>query len=124
MLIAEKLSTLSAINVSICRAKSLPTGRIRAAVVGPMSLPVVTFDDFIWIGRCSLLGRGAGGEIRRSRRLVWLENVQALKLLIQNRQRLELLGLDHLGFEPILDFILLYFFEILVIIVEMSIEAQ
>ena len=48
----------------------------------------------------NLRGRGGG-------RVVRLEDVEALELLVQDGQRLELLGLMHLRLEPVLDFILL-----------------
>ena len=124
MLIAEQLSTLSAVDVAIRRAKSLPTCRIRATIIGTVSLPMITFNDFIWIWWRSLLGCSAGDETRRTWRIVRLENIQALELLVKHRQGLEFLGFDHLGLEPILDFVLFHLLQILMIVVKMSMRAQ
>lgn len=124
MLIAEQLSALPAIDIAVRRAKPLPTSRIRATIVGPMSLPVVAFNDFIWIWWGSLLRCSLGNEIGRAWSIIRLENIQTLELLVQNRQRLEFFGFDHLGLEPILDFILLDFFEVFVIVVKMSMRTQ
>ena len=56
--------------------------------------------------------------------VVRFENIEALKLLVENRQWLEFLRLDHLRLEPILDLVLFYLFKVLVIVVEMSIQLQ
>lgn len=58
--------------------------------------------------------------MRRCQSTVRFEDVETSKLLIQDRERLELLCLFDLLLEPILDFILLHFFEVLVVVVEMS----
>lgn len=120
MLVAKQLPALPAIDIAIRRTKPLPTSRIRATIVGPMSLPVVAFDDFIWIWGGSLLGCSAGDKVGRAWSIIRLENIQILEFLVQNRQRLESLGFDHLRLKPILDFVLLYFFEVFVIVVKMS----
>lgn len=53
-------------------------------------------------------------------RIVGFEYIQAFEFLVQHRERLELLRLVHLHFKPVLDFILLYFLEVGVGIVQMS----
>ena len=85
---------------------------------------MISSDDFIRIRRCSFLGRTAGSNGWRPRGIVWFENIQTFELLIQHGERLESLCLDHLTFEPVFDFILLDFFKILVVVIEMSNLAQ
>jgi hypothetical protein len=60
------------------------------------------------------------GGGRRRRRAVRFEDVEAFELLVQDGERLELLRLDHLLLEPILDLILLFLDEVLVVVIEMS----
>jgi hypothetical protein len=57
-----------------------------------------------------------GGRWRRGR-AVGFEDVEAFELLVQYGERLELLRLDHLLLEPVLDLILLFLDEVLVVIV-------
>ena len=54
--------------------------------------------------------------------IVGFKNIKALEFLIEDRKGLKSLGFHHLRLEPILDFILFNLFEVLVIIVEMSIQ--
>ena len=54
--------------------------------------------------------------------IIGLEDVNALQLLIEHSQWLELLCLDHLFLEPIFDLVLFFFFNFFVYIVEMSIQ--
>ena len=60
------------------------------------------------------------GRRWRRWRAVRFEDVKPLEFLVQYGERLEFLRLDHLLLEPILDFVLLFFDEILVIIVKMA----
>lgn len=62
---------------------------------------------------------GVGGR-RRCGRAVRFEDVEAFELLIQYGKRLKLLRLDHLLLEPVLNLILLFLDEVLVVIVQMS----
>jgi hypothetical protein len=62
--------------------------------------------------------------LRWGRSVVGFEYVKAFQLLVQHCQRLELLGLLHLRLEPVLDFILLFFDEVLVVVVEMSVLVR
>jgi hypothetical protein len=64
------------------------------------------------------------GQACWNRRFVRFEDIEAFEFLVYNCQWLELLCLDNLFVEPILDFVLLYFGQFLVIVVEMSIELQ
>jgi hypothetical protein len=68
--------------------------------------------------------RGVGGRLRRRRGVVGFEDVEAFELLVQNGEWLELLCLLHLRLEPVLDFILLLFDEVLVVVVEMSMNIR
>lgn len=63
---------------------------------------------------------GVGDRLRRRGGVVGFEDVEALKLLVQDGQRLKLLCLLHLRLEPVLHLILLLLDEVLVVIVEMS----
>jgi hypothetical protein len=56
---------------------------------------------------------------RRARYLIRFEDIQILEFLIEDGQRLKALGFDHLGLEPILDFILLDLLQIFVVVVQM-----
>jgi hypothetical protein len=58
--------------------------------------------------------------VRRRGGVVGLEDVEALELLVQDGERLELLCLLHLRLEPVLDLILLFLDEVLVVVVEVS----
>jgi hypothetical protein len=68
-------------------------------------------------------GRVRGGR-RRCRGVVGFEYVKALELLVQDGKWLELLRLLHLRLEPVLDLILLFFYQVLVVVVEMSGEVR
>jgi len=52
--------------------------------------------------------------------VVRFKHVKTLELLVQNRKRLELLCLAHLRLEPVLDLVLLFFDQVLVVVVEVS----
>jgi hypothetical protein len=58
--------------------------------------------------------------MRGCRGVVGFEDVEALELLVQDGEGLELLRLLHLRLEPVLDLILLFDDEVLVVIVEVS----
>jgi hypothetical protein len=64
--------------------------------------------------------RRMGGRLRRRGGVVGFEDVEAFQLLVQYCKGLELLGLFHLRLEPVLDLILLFLDEVLVVVVEMS----
>lgn len=70
--------------------------------------------------RGGAVGGVRGGLLRRRRRVVGFEYVEAFQFLVQDGQRLKLFCLLHLGLEPVLDLILLFFDEVLVVVVEMS----
>lgn len=61
---------------------------------------------------------------RRSRGIVRLEDIQTLELLIQNSEGLKTFCFDHLCLEPVFNFILLDLFQVLVVVIQMSIELQ
>jgi len=68
-------------------------------------------------------GGGAGGVgrgLRRRRGVIRFEYIEAFQLLVQDCKWLELLRLLHLRLEPVLDFILLFLDEVLVVVVEVS----
>jgi hypothetical protein len=69
-------------------------------------------------------GRAAGGmrRGRRRRGVVGLEDVEALQLLVEDGEGLELLRLGHLHLEPRLDLVLLLLDQVLVVVVEVSVE--
>jgi hypothetical protein len=85
-------------------------------------------NHFVCIRPCGLRRRytiswdDSWERIRQGHRLVRFEYIQTFQLLVYDCQRLEFLRLDDLLVEPILDLILLYLWEFLVIIVEMSIK--
>lgn len=54
--------------------------------------------------------------------VIGFEDIQAFQFLVEDCQRLELLRLDHLCLEPSLNFVLLYFLYILVLVVDVSIK--
>jgi len=128
MVLAEQLSALSAIDLAIGRVQSFFAERLRTNIIRPRLLPMRPRHHLVrvnpWRFRGSYWGRGADSRwnCRSRRNIVRFKHLQALQLLIEDREGLELLGLDHLGLEPILDFILFDFFEVLVGIVEMSRE--
>jgi hypothetical protein len=68
--------------------------------------------------------RGVGGRLRRRRGVVGFKDVEAFELLVQDGERLELFCLLHLRLEPVLDFILLLFDKIPVVVVEMSADVS
>lgn len=55
---------------------------------------------------------------------VGLEDVEAAQFLVDDREWLEFLGLEHLLVEPCLDFVLLHFRQLLVGIVNVSVQLQ
>lgn len=60
--------------------------------------------------------------LRRGCRLIRLEDFEAAQLLVNQRQRLEAFGLEHLLVKPRLDLILLFGWQLLVIVVDVSIQ--
>ena len=64
------------------------------------------------------LGHWRGGG------LVGFEDVKATKLLVDEGQGLELLGLEHLLVEPGLDLVLLDLGQFLVVVVDVAVELQ
>jgi hypothetical protein len=73
---------------------------------------------------CGRVVRRMGGRLRRRGGVVGFEDVEAFQLLVQHCKRLELLGLFHLRLEPVLDLILLFLDEVLVVVVEMSVVVR
>jgi hypothetical protein len=63
---------------------------------------------------------GVRGRLRGRGGVVGFEDVEALELLVQDGEGLELLRLLHLRLEPVLDLILLFDDEVLVVVVEVS----
>lgn len=139
MFVTEELSTMPAIDSSIRGSKSPSAKWVRAHIAMP--LPVVLSDDFVWINNWGFRSRGrdwnrtgcslancvrvASPAYRRTGAFViGLEDIDALQLLIEHSQRLKLLRLDHLFLKPILDFILPFFLDLLVGIIEMSVQLQ
>lgn len=120
MFIAEKPSTLSTINLSIGLDKPFPTRWLRTAIVRPRFLPVFPSNDFIWIGLRRFRGGRGCRSTRRPRGLIRLKYIQPFEFLIEHSQWLKSFSLDHLSFEPVFDFVLFDYFQIFVIIVEVS----
>src|SRR2546421_10651615 len=119
MLVAKKLSAMSTIDNSIRRRKPLPAHRFGASVIWSRSLPMLLADNLVRVygGRSwSRRGRGHGrvritaassrAGCRRGDLVVGLEDIESFELLIQHRERLKLLRLEHLCFEPVLNLIL------------------
>jgi hypothetical protein len=86
-------------------------------------------DLLLWVSadKCGLMDYVCGGVTGRMRSGWWrrrgvvrFEYVEALEFLVQNCERLEFLRLLHLRLKPVLDFILLFFHKVLMIIIEMS----
>ena len=69
---------------------------------------------------CGRVACGMGGGLRRRRSVVGFEDVEAFQLLVQDCEWLELLCLLHLRLEPVLDLVLLFLDEVLVVVIEMS----
>lgn len=76
-------------------------------------------DYLILIGARRFQSGCSSDMARRARYFIRFKDIEVLEFLIEDGQRLEALGFDHLAFEPILDFILLYLFQIFVIVVKM-----
>jgi hypothetical protein len=70
------------------------------------------------------VGGGVAGGVRGRRwgcrGIVGFEDIEALELLVQDGEGLELLRLLHLRLKPVLDLILLFDDEVLVVVVEVS----
>ena len=52
--------------------------------------------------------------------VVRLKDIKTFQFLIENRKRLKALGFDHLGLEPVFDFVLALILKIPVGIIEVS----
>ena len=74
----------------------------------------------IWIGLYKLWGECSHRPSWRTGSIIRFEDIKALELLIEDRQWLEPLSLNHLALEPVFDFILFQLFKIFVVIVEVS----
>jgi hypothetical protein len=74
----------------------------------------------------SVGGRAAGGvgDLGGRRGIVGFEDVETFELLVQDGEGLELLRLVHLRLEPVLDLILLLYYQVLVVVVKMSNTRQ
>lgn len=73
---------------------------------------MISVDRFLLRDRSS-----ASGNL-----IVRLEDIQSLEFLVQNSERLELLGLNHPLFEPIFNLILLLLLYLFVCIVQVSVQ--
>ena len=87
MFLAEQLPTLSAIDVAVDATQTPSAHGIRASVVGPGSLPMLSCYEFIRVYWSLLDGlRCASSVWRRSRQcsfvLVCLEDVKTFELLV------------------------------------------
>lgn len=128
MVLTEQLSTLSAIDLAICRIQPFSAERLRAHIIRSRLLPMRPRHHLVrvnpWRLEGSCWGRGADSreDCRSGRNIIRFEHIQPLQLLIKDCEGLELLGLDHLGLEPIFDLVLFDFFEVLVGIVKVSRE--
>jgi len=128
MVLAEELSALSAIDLAIGRVQSFPAHRLRTDIIRPGSLPMRPRYHLVRVNlrrlRGFCWGRGADTwkRYRRRRSIVRFKHIQALQLLVEYGERLELLGLDHLGLEPVLDFILFDLLEVFMGIIKVSKE--
>lgn len=127
MHLAKQPSTFPAIDAASKGAQHFPTGRLRAQIVSRGALPVFARHEFLgindgferWTG-CA----GCGRARREGHRLVGLKNLQAAQLGVDERQRLESLGLEDLLVEPCLDLVLFYGGKFLVIIVDVAVELK
>lgn len=108
-------------------------GGIRTGISIAQALPVRAGDFLLRVSAdggwltCGMSGDGAAGGVgdwgRRGRGrggIIRLEDIEALELLVEDGEGLELLGLVHLLLEPGLDLVLLLDDEVLVGVVEMS----
>jgi len=66
-------------------------------------------------------GYGADGKALV---VIRFKNIKSFEFLIEDRQRLELLRFDHLGFKPVFHFILPFVLEVLVDIVKVPIQLE
>jgi len=55
--------------------------------------------------------------------VVWFEDFQSAQLLVKELKRLEFASFDHLLLEPCFGFVLLNFFEVRVIVIDVSVLA-
>lgn len=141
VLIAEQLPAVAAVDVAVCGAQSFAAERVGAGVVARGALPVGLGNGVIGIndsrvgrrrsgsgsrGRRGMARRYSSGVDSRGRRAREVDNairfkdIEAFELLVENGERLELLGLFDLLFKPVLDFVLFGFLEILVVVVQVS----
>jgi hypothetical protein len=135
MVLAEELSAASAVDSRVVpsqrhlSADGPSAHRVGTHVAVAWPLPVCSCDfllgvsaDWRWFVRRS--GGRRMGKRGRCGGVVGFEDVEALELLVQDCEGLELLCLFHLLLEPVLDLILLLLDEVLVVIVEMSGDGQ
>jgi hypothetical protein len=123
MLFTEQLPTFPTINTAIRSVKPFSTHGLGTGIIVTMSLPVLSCNNLVrvWLsrrrfGRRSRLdGYGADGKALV---VIRFKDIKSFEFLIEDRQRLELLRLDHLGFKPVFHFILPFVLEVLVDIVK------
>ena len=85
---------------------------------------MILHDNLVGVELRGFVGRHRRWDGLRLGRSIWFENVKAFEFLIENGERLESLGFEHLLLKPILNFILLVFFQVLVVVVEMPINLS
>jgi hypothetical protein len=107
------------------------TYRVGACISIRGALPMGPCDLFFRVPldlRGWVRGTDAGGagyvRLGRGGSIVGFEDIEALEFLIQHSKGLEAFGLLHLCLEPVLDLILFFFDEVLVVIVEMSTDRS
>ena len=122
MLIAEQFSTMPAVHATTHRVQPLATCWIAALVFWASALPVCFRNDLFGILQSRLGYRVDGPYDGGWLDFIWLKYFQPFELLIEDSQRLEPLRLSHLSFEPIFDFVLLDFLEVLVIVIQVAIQ--
>lgn len=135
MFVTEEFATFPTVDASICGTQTSAAHWVRTSPIRSMSLPVRAGDGLIRIYRSR--GWDWDGGRCRSRSRLWsrsgrvgalfvirIEDVELLQFLVEDRERLKLLRLHHLRFEPCLDFVLLHGLEMFVCVVEMAIQLQ
>lgn len=107
--------------------EALPTRRLQTHIIEATGLPVLLGYDVlgVWLSRGFWVmyrgWDGASWDGQGRGIFVGFEHIQTFQFLVQHGKGLESLRLVHLGFEPVLHFVLSIVLQVLMYVIEVSV---